>query len=157
MYLQLTPILAILASISILISTVELIRRTQLRTQHALVWWFGSVVVLVVAVFWNHICPLLGLPEESDSPWWLLVVAGFFLAFAVQVSHTIAISKSTENVRDMAQRIALVEWYLRELQRRVHEMDGASSEQLDDMSVVDLSSLKIQRQPAGNPVDEETG
>lgn len=156
MSLQLAPILASLASISILISTAELIRRGQLRTKYALVWWFGCAIILVVAIFWDRIAPVLGLPEEGDSSWWLLVVTGFFLAFAVQVSLTIAISKSTENVRDLAQRIAIVEWYLRELQRRVHEMDGMSLEDLEEGSLVDLVSLTLQSQPTRNPVDEET-
>lgn len=117
---QLMPILAILASIFTIIAVLELVRRAQLRAQYALLWLLGSVIILVISGLYGVIAALAKPLGVQDAPWLLLLTVGVLLALIIQGVNTIVISKLTKNNRDLVQRLAILEWYVRQLRKQAH-------------------------------------
>ena len=129
---QLLRILAILASLSTLFVFLELIRRAQLRAQYALLWLLGAAIILVVSILWGTVAAFASSLGIEDAPWSFLLSIGFLLALIIQVFHTIAISKLAEHNRDLAQRMAILEWYIRQLRKQAQQLAGATESQKHD-------------------------
>jgi hypothetical protein len=130
---QLLRILAILASVSTLFVFLELIRRAQLRAQYALLWLLGSAIILVISILWGTMATIASSLGIEDAPWSFLLAIGFLLALIIQVFHTIAISNLAEHNRDLAQRMAILEWYTRQLRKQAQQLVSTTEDQGQDL------------------------
>jgi len=96
----------------IILITVEMIRRRKLREEYAMLWLGASVVMFVFAVFPGL---LIWLGRELKVQTLTLVVLVLFTFLAIIVMHfAVVISKQAEEIRQLAQRIALINRQLEE-------------------------------------------
>ena len=109
-------ILAVVASGLLLLVVLELVRRRRLMERYALLWLFSAVVLLGLSSF-------RGLLEDAAS---LIGIAYppsalFFIAFAfvlVLLLHfSLAVSKLTDQSKVLAQRLALLDKRLRDIEQ----------------------------------------
>lgn len=100
-------IIPFLVAVVIAVTTVELIRRRKLREEHAMLWLFASSVLVLFAIFPKLLIIISG---------WLginylttLFLATFSFLMLIALGQAMVISRLTEDLRQTAQRVALLE------------------------------------------------
>jgi hypothetical protein len=92
--------------------TLEMIRRRKLREEYAMLWLGASAVLWVFAIFPNF---LGWLHNVLNTNYLTIVVLACFLFLALIVLHyAVVISRQTEQIRQLAERVALLQLALRE-------------------------------------------
>ncbi len=104
---------AILMAVLIVGGTVELIRRRKLREEYAMLWVCASAAVVVFAIFPGLLFWLL----NAAGVYYLtaMVVGGFVFLSLVLMHLAVSASRSADDVRKIAQRLALLEEKLEKL------------------------------------------
>ena len=110
-------LVAVLASVVLLLVVLELVRRRRLFERYAILWLLSSVVLLVLSVSGG----LLGVVSRAVGikypPSALFLFAlGFVLLLLMHFS--VAVSRLSDQSKVLAQRLALLEERLRELGQR---------------------------------------
>jgi hypothetical protein len=118
-------IVAIAATLVLLLVVLELVRRRRLLERYALVW-LGSTLVLLGLGIWQG---LLGTIADAIGviypPNALFVIAfGFVLLLLLHFST--AVSRLTDQTKVLAQRLALTEQRQAELEKRLEEAGQAA-------------------------------
>ena len=101
----------------------------------------GSVIILTISALYGATAALAKLLGVKDAPWLLLLTLGFLLALIIQGVNTLAISKLAKNNRDLAQRIAILEWYIRQLRKQVQRPTNAPTNQEQNQSLTGVDQL----------------
>lgn len=100
---QLVPLAMALV---VLLVTVEMIRRRKLREEYAMLWLVTSLVLIVLGVFPSLV---IWLQDKLNVNYLTIVVLAIFLFMAMIVMHfAMVISKQAEDIRQLAQRMALI-------------------------------------------------
>ncbi|WP_448711294.1 DUF2304 family protein [Microbacterium profundi] len=108
----------IVAAVLALIAIVELMRRGTLRERHA-VWWFvGGVLALIIAVFpqtltWT--AKVLGIAVPTN----LVFFVAIGLLFLVSLQYGAELTRVEAKMRALAERAAFHEHRLEELEKRL--------------------------------------
>jgi hypothetical protein len=111
-------LVAVMASLFLLLVVLELVRRRRLFERYAILWLLSSFVLLVLSVSGG----LLGVVSRAVGikypPSALFLFAlGFVLLLLMHFS--VAVSRLSDQSKVLAQRLALLEERLRELGQRV--------------------------------------
>jgi hypothetical protein len=107
---------AILAAIALLLVVFELVRRRRLMERYALLWMFSAVVILGLALWQDALNVLARAMGVASPPNALFFVAvGFILLLLLHFSA--AMSRLTDQSKVLAQRHAILEERVRELER----------------------------------------
>ncbi|HOD80663.1 MAG: hypothetical protein BWX88_00203 [Planctomycetes bacterium ADurb.Bin126] len=107
-------ILPLGAALLIALVTVELIRRRKLREEYAMLWISASGLLLIFAIFPRL---LLHLSVGMGVFYLTTVVVLVFSFLALVLLHlAVIVSRSSEDVRQIAQRLALLEHKMHEQQ-----------------------------------------
>ena len=131
-------IVAIVIAMLVVAATVEMIRRRKLREEYAMLWLGASLVLLVLAVFPS--IPFL-LQRVLNINYLTIVVLACFLFLAMILMHfAVVISKQSEQVRQLAERMAILRRRLAELERDAATTDGEG-----------------EARPSGPATNEQTG
>jgi hypothetical protein len=105
---------AIIATVALLVFVFELVRRRKLQERYSLLWLAAAVVLLLLAVFDGLLTAFsnaIGVSTPSNA---LFAVAiGFLVLLVLHFSTTT--SRLTDESKVLAQRLALAEQRLREL------------------------------------------
>ncbi|MHC4718096.1 MAG: DUF2304 domain-containing protein [Planctomycetota bacterium] len=118
-------ILPLAAALLISVVTFELIRRRRLREEYAMLWVAASAVLLVLAVFPRL---FLGISRLLDVDYRTTVMLIGFSFLSLMVIHlSVVASRSADDTRTTAQRVALLEDRLRQL-----ESEPSGKESSDD-------------------------
>lgn len=123
-------IVAVVAAGALFLFVLELVRRRRLLERYALLWLFSSVVLLGLAAWrggLQWIADLVGIAYPPNALF--LVAFGFVLALLLHFSS--AVSRQSDQIKVLAQRLALLE----ERQRRSER----SSEETETPSVLSRS------------------
>jgi hypothetical protein len=128
-------IVAILATLVLLLVVLELVRRRRLLERYALVW-LGSTIVLLGLGIWQG---LLGKVADAIgvvyAPNALFVIAfGFVLLLLLHFST--AVSRLTDQTKVLAQRLALSEQRQAELEKRLADTERETAAAEKDQEVV---------------------
>jgi len=108
-------IVAITGAIGLLLLVLELVRRRALMERYALLWLFSSIVILGLAIWTDALRVLAEQIGIVSAPNALFFVAmGFILLLLLHFSA--AMSRLTDQSKVLAQRQALLEQRLRELE-----------------------------------------
>ena len=107
-------LVATLASLTLLLIVLELVRRRRLFERYAILWLLSAIVLIAMAV-WSGLLELasnaLGI---AYPPTTLFVIAlGFVLVLLLHFS--VAVSRLSDQSKVLAQRLALAEERLRQL------------------------------------------
>lgn len=107
----------IVAAILALIAIIELMRRGTLRERHAVWWFIGGVLALVIAVFpqtLNWAAGVLGVAVPVN----LVFFVAIGLLFLVSLQHGAELTRIEEKMRALAERSAFHEQRLEQLEAR---------------------------------------
>jgi hypothetical protein len=109
----------ILSAALILVVVVELLRRRHLRERHA-VWWFvAGVIALIVGVFpatLEWAADAVGVEVPTN----LVFFSGIAVLFLVCLQHSSELTQLESKTRTLAERVALLELRLNELDDSEH-------------------------------------
>lgn len=112
----------IVAAVLALIAIVELMRRGTLRERHA-VWWFvGGVLVLVIAVFPQTLgwaAQALGITVPAN----LVFFVAIGLLFLVSLQYGAELTRIEAKMRALAEKSAFHEQRIEQLEARLAERD----------------------------------
>jgi hypothetical protein len=109
-------IVAILGAVGLLAFVLELVRRRALMERYALLWLFASVVILALAIWDGALTALARELGIQSAPNALFFVAlGFILLLLLHFSA--AMSRLTDQSKVLAQRQAILEQRLREVEQ----------------------------------------
>jgi hypothetical protein len=114
-------VVAIVGAFALLVLVLELVRRRALMERYALLWLFCSVVVLGLAIWQDALNTLAGYMGIASPPNALFFVAVAFILLLL-LHFSAAMSRLTDQSKVLAQRQALLEQRLRELE---HERAAA--------------------------------
>jgi len=109
-------IFAIAGALTLLLFVLELVRRRALMERYALLWLFCSVVVLGLAIWDDALTVLakeIGIVSGPNALF--LVAIGFILLLLLHFSA--AMSRLSDQSKVLAQRQAILERQIRELER----------------------------------------
>lgn len=109
-------ITALVLSVTLLLVTVHLIRKYRLREEYALVWLVASLGILILSVFGGLVIRLAAYFDVTYAPT-LILVLGLLFALLVLLSQSVTLSTQANQLRDLAQTAALLEWRLRQLEK----------------------------------------
>lgn len=107
-------LVAILGSLTLLISVLELVRQKQLGAGYALLWLLTTLALLILSLWRDLLDVLAQLVGIFYPPAALFVIAfGFLLIILLQFS--IVITRLSRENKKLAQQIALLSWKLRQI------------------------------------------
>ena len=112
-----TYIFGIIAALLSLVVVVELLRRRSLRERHALWWLFAGVLALIVGVFPSTLewaADLVGV----EVPVNLIFFVSIGVLFFVCLQHSAELTTLENKTRALAEREALLELRIHELEDR---------------------------------------
>ena len=108
-------IVAIVGALALLVLVLELVRRRALMERYALLWLFSSVVILGLAIWQDALNVLARQLGIVSAPNALFFVALAFILLLL-LHFSAAMSRLTDQSKVLAQRQALLEQRLREVE-----------------------------------------
>ncbi len=109
-------IVAIVATVGLLLVVLELVRSRRLLERYALLWLFSALVLLGLAIWRDLLATIAGAIGVAYPPNALFVIAfGFILVLLLHFS--LAVSRLADQSKVLAQRLALLEERQRESDR----------------------------------------
>jgi hypothetical protein len=109
-------VVAIVGALALLLFVLELVRRRALLERYALLWLFSSIVILALAVWQdalNVIARSIGIVSAPNA---LFFVAMAFILLLL-LHFSAAMSRLNDQSKVLAQRQAILEQRLREVER----------------------------------------
>lgn len=97
-----------IGSLMVLAYIINMIRREELELKYALAWIFADINIMILGLFpqlINKIAILLGVIEPIN----VLFFLGIIFICIILLSLTMAQSKNSKKVKDLTQKIALLE------------------------------------------------
>lgn len=101
-------VIAVFASVGLLVTTIEIVRRRRLREQYALVWLLTSVVLLFLSVWrdlLHQFSAFIGVYYPPSAL--LLVLIG--LLVIVLLSFSVVVSELSAKVTRLTQEVAILQ------------------------------------------------
>ena len=100
-------IIAVTASVMVVLMVIHLIRRKQLRMEYSVVWLLGSVVLILFSLWRDLLDIIADFIGVYYSPAILLLVAIFVAALGF-LHFSVAMSKQAEDNKRLVQEVALL-------------------------------------------------
>ena len=118
------------ASLVVAALTMEMIRRRLLRESYAMLWLLISATLLLFAIEPN----LLFWISNKLGLYYLTVVflVCFLLLMAIVMQYSIVLSRRAEENRQLAQRLALLQHRLEQVERRLQNPSAGQSPSADN-------------------------
>lgn len=107
----------VIGALALLVVVVELVRQRRLEEQYSLLWLGMSIGLVVLALsrgMWDRFAVGIGIAYPPTA----LFVAGFVAMLMILLHFSTVISKLARQNREAAQQIGLLQWKLRELEKR---------------------------------------
>jgi hypothetical protein len=125
-------IVAVVGAVSLLVLVLELVRRRALMERYALLWLFSSLVILVLAVWSDALTLMARQLGILSAPNALFFVALAFVLFLL-LHFSAAMSRLTDQSKVLAQRQAILEHRLREVERERAAAEGDDPRDLEPL------------------------
>jgi hypothetical protein len=109
-------ILGIVTALLVLVVVIEMLRRRRLRERHAALWLVAGVVALIVGIFPQTLGWAAGL-VGVEVPTNLVFFVSIALLFLVCLQHSAEVTVLESKARDLAEKVALQEIRLRQLEQ----------------------------------------
>ena len=98
-------------AVIVVAATIEMIRRRKLREQYAILWLLASGVLVVFAIFPRLVVMLSHVLQVNYLT--IIVIACFFFLAMIVMHFAVVISHQAEQIRRLAERVALMQNELR--------------------------------------------
>src|SRR5688572_7364026 len=109
-------VIGLLFGLTLLLITIQLIRKHRLREEYSLVWLGASLAIFILIV----VDPLVGILARIFAVTYaptLILAFGILFCVVLLLSQTVTISFQANRIRDLAQSVGLLEWRLRHVER----------------------------------------
>jgi hypothetical protein len=107
-------IFALVMSVALLVFVIEMVRRRRLREEYSWLWILVAVAILVVSAWFGLLLWLTNL-IGAVTPVSTFFVFGILFLMVVNIYFSIKVSTLTTQVKNLAQRLAIMSSYLQEL------------------------------------------
>jgi hypothetical protein len=107
-------IFALVTSVLLLVFIVEMVRRRRLREEYSWLWILVGVAIFVFSIWFGlleWLTHLIGAVVPAST----LFVFGILFLVVVNIYFSIKVSTLTTQVKNLAQRLAIVDHYVKEL------------------------------------------
>lgn len=101
-------IVSIAFALLVFATVFELVRRRSLRERYALLW-LGAALVLLVLAIWSDLLTTISKAVGIYYPPNALFVIAFGFVLLLLLHFSVAVSRLSDQVRVLAQRVALLE------------------------------------------------
>ena len=132
-------IFALIVGIAISIFIVEMVRRKKLREEYSWLWLLTSLGIIVL-VIWYDLLVFITEMIGAVLPTTTLFVFGLLFLLLIALHYSVKISSLTDQVRKLAQKIAILQSELDE--RKETFNSSATKTRREDMN---LLATKTQR------------
>ncbi|MBI4101542.1 MAG: DUF2304 domain-containing protein [Candidatus Nealsonbacteria bacterium] len=115
--IPLFQILAVMGSVLIILSLVELVRRRKLKENYSLLWFAISFVFLIFSLrrdLLTWLANLLGV-DYAPAAIFLLLIAALYL---LSLNFSIVLSGLSERNKELAQKAGLLEMEIKKLKEK---------------------------------------
>ena len=115
-----TIVVSVVGSLLLLLLVLELVRRRRLREQYAIAWLISGVILFVL----SFSRPLLAFAAQIlgiHYPPSALFLIGFFLFMLVLLHFSAIISRQANELKDLVQVVALLQWRIGQCERKVDD------------------------------------
>jgi hypothetical protein len=109
-----TQLVAVLSGVALLIVVLEMVRRRRLREEYSWLWLLTAVGYLLVAV-WPDLGVWVAGAIGSDNPLSTFTFLGLLFLFLISIQFSVQISTLTEQNKNLAQQIAILDSEIRKL------------------------------------------
>jgi hypothetical protein len=111
-------LVAIAASLGLLVLVLELVRRRRFLERYAILWLFSALVLLALGL-WTGLLETIARTVGIVYPPNALFLVAFGFVLVLLLHFSLAVSQMSDQIRVLAQRLALLE-------SRQREQDGFS-------------------------------
>jgi hypothetical protein len=134
--MQRVEIVAILGSLGLLGLVVELVRRRKLGEGYSLLWLLTSIVLVVLSL-WRGLLDILADLVGIFYPPTALFVVGFGFVLLILLQFSVVVSRLSAENKGLAQRLAILDWRLRQMEGEGGEAAGAGSTPVGELGNAD--------------------
>jgi uncharacterized membrane protein YgdD (TMEM256/DUF423 family) len=127
---------ALIASVALLVLIVEMVRRRRLREEYSWLWILTGAVIFVLSVWYGallFITHLIG----AVTPVSTFFMFGILFLVVTNIYFSIKVSTLTTQVKNLAQRLAIMDSYL----KRLREQSGELLPVVNSQSSADAMAL----------------
>ena len=110
-------LIAVLFSLTLLLATLQLIRKHRLREEYSLVWLGASLAIFVFSIFGGLIGRIAASFGVTYAPT-LALVAGLLFCVVLLLAQTVMLSTQANRIRDLAQCVAMLETRVNQVERQ---------------------------------------
>lgn len=100
-------IFAVIASVAIFIFVIELLRRRKLKEEYSWLWVLTGVTMIVL-VLWYDLLVFITRLIGAVTPTTTLFIFSILFLLVISIHYSVIISKLTNQVKDLAQEIAIL-------------------------------------------------
>ena len=112
----------IVSTVLFLCVTIGFIRKKGLDLYHSIIWFFGALLLLLIALFPQPVLKIAGLAGiETPSNFVFIVIITYLLITALSLSA--AISRHHMRIKRMVQSIAILENRIESLEAQLAERE----------------------------------
>ena len=119
-------LVVLLVSLFLLMTILELMRRRRLKEAYSLLWLPAAFLILFLALFKDS-TDVLAQRLHFGHTWSLIVTIAVVLLVLNQLVLSVVISSLVEKNRDLAQKVAWLEWHTNQLRTRAQEQERQES------------------------------
>lgn len=131
--MQRVEIVALLGSVGLLGFVLELVRRRRLAEGYSLLWLLTSIVLLILSLWRELLDVLAGLVGIFYPPAALFVV-GFGFVLLILLQFSVVVSRLSAENRGLSQKLAIMDWRLRQLEDQTSADMNRGSKNHDDQT-----------------------
>ena len=121
-------IFALIAAIALCIFIVEMVRRRKLREEYSWLWLITSLGIIIL-VIWYDLLVFITEMIGAALPTTTLFVFGLLFLLLIALHYSVKISSLTDQVRKLAQKIAILQSELDERKAERGEQRAERGEQ----------------------------
>jgi hypothetical protein len=122
-FMRRVEIVMILGSVGLLLVVLELVRRRRLKEEYSLLWLLTAVVLLALSL-WSSSLDLIAKIVGIFYPPTALFVVGFGFVLLLLLYFSTIISKLSGENNNLTQRLAILDWRVRQLEEQINEPVG---------------------------------
>ena len=101
-------IFAVIASLSLLITIVYLVKKKKLREEYSLLWLLTGFVILLL-VLWYDLLVMITELIGAVTPTTTLFIFGILFLMLIALHFAVRISNLSDQVKNLSQKISLLE------------------------------------------------
>ena len=124
-------LLAVLISLTLLAVILLLVYKRRLREEYSLLWLLGASTLLGLSIFRGLLTRVANFLGVDYPPSLLFSVSALF-GLIIMLSHALIITTLVRRNRDLAQKVALLEWHIEQIKLEIKLMTG-----IDDQATIE--------------------